>query len=117
MAARQKISSGTEGLTKTGSSGFRPFLRVSPAGSVLVGKYVCRNRRWGGIGNPAKDFVLLESWGRGCGGIGNPARGLDLIVAWWCYPFVPLSKTVVFDISVVITSWLEVAGAPMAGQG
>ena len=87
ITAGQEISSGTEGLMKTGSSGFRSSLRVgviTPAGSVVVGMLVGRDRRWGGIGNPAGDFVLLVSWDRRCGGIGNPARELVLIVAWWC---------------------------------
>ena len=40
-----------------------------------------------------------------------------MIVAWWHYLLVRLSKAVVLNIFVVITSWLEVAGATMAGRG
>ena len=75
--AGQEISSGTEGLMKTGSSGFRSSLRVgviTPAGSVVVGMLVGRDRRCCKLGQemgrdrqsrertcPGSSLVLLVS--------------------------------------------------------
>jgi hypothetical protein len=93
MAAREEVSGRAEDLAKTGSSGFRSLSERSLAGSVLIGKCVCR-----------ESWVPLKSWSRGSEGIGDPAGGLGLVVTWWRYLLVPLGEAVVFGISVGMTS-------------